>query len=104
MPQHVRMNLERKLSRYACALDHSQEPCWRYWRASLGNEHIRALSLQWSQCPKLRTMQRMHTFNSALSPIHMQSAAELGSRRSVRFTIVGDASVIAELAFHYRGC
>jgi hypothetical protein len=41
MPQHVRMNLKRKLSSYAGTLDHSQKPRWRYWRSCFGNEYIR---------------------------------------------------------------
>jgi hypothetical protein len=42
MPQHVRMNLKRQFCRYAGTLDHSQEPRWRYWSASFGNEYVRA--------------------------------------------------------------
>jgi hypothetical protein len=45
MPQHMWMNLERKLRSYAGSLDHSQEPSWRYWSASLSGEYIRAGSL-----------------------------------------------------------
>jgi hypothetical protein len=45
MPQHMRMDWERKLRSFARSLDHSQEPRWRYWSASFGNEHIGALAL-----------------------------------------------------------
>ena len=45
MPKHMRMNLERKLRSLPRSLDHSQEPSWRYWSASLGDEHIGALAL-----------------------------------------------------------
>jgi len=39
------MNWKRKLSSYASPLDHSQEPSWRYWCASLGDEHIWTVAL-----------------------------------------------------------
>src|SRR5262245_49300422 len=85
MSQHVRMYWERKLSRSASSLDHSQEPRCCNWRASFGGEHIRTAALKWSQGPKLRPMQRMHAFNSALSSIHMQSAIpEIDLRPSQR--------------------
>jgi hypothetical protein len=40
MPQHMRMNLERKVRSYAGTLDHSQEPSCCYWSASFGHEYI----------------------------------------------------------------
>jgi len=47
MPQHMRVNLKRKLSSYAGTLDHSQKPRCCNRSASFGNEYIRARSLEW---------------------------------------------------------
>ena len=45
MPQHMGMNWEWELSRYAGTLDHSQEPRRCNRSASLGNEYIRTAAL-----------------------------------------------------------
>jgi hypothetical protein len=45
MSQHMRVNLEWKLSRLAGSLDHSQEPRRRNWSAALRHEHIRTVAL-----------------------------------------------------------
>jgi hypothetical protein len=73
MPQHMRMNLERKVRSYAGTLDHSQEPSCCYWSASFGHEYIRTVALEWPQGSEFRTVQRMHTLLSALHPIDMQA-------------------------------
>jgi hypothetical protein len=73
MPKHVRVNLERKLSSLAGALDHSQEPSCCYWSASFGHEYIRTVALEWPQGSEFRTVQRMHSLLTALHPIDMQA-------------------------------
>jgi hypothetical protein len=61
MPEHVRMNRERKLGGFASALNHPQEPTRRYWCACLSGEHIRRVAQQWPQRSELWPMQRMNT-------------------------------------------
>src|SRR6266516_3769107 len=73
MPQHMRMNLERKVRSYARSLDHSQEPSCCYWSASFGHEYIRTVALEWPQGSEFRTVQRMHSLLTALRPIDVQA-------------------------------
>jgi hypothetical protein len=74
MPEHMRMNWEWQLSGSAGALDHPQEPSWRYWSASFGEEHIRTVALQRPQGSQFRSMQRMNTLDPAFAPVCVQSA------------------------------
>ena len=93
MPQHVRMHRKCQLCSHASTLNHPQKPCWRYRRSSLGYEYVWVRSAQWPQRPEFRSMQWMHTFNSALSSIDVQPSmfedrSVTNARHRVRWPLV----------------
>ena|SRR6266436_6172403 len=73
MPEHMWMNLERKVSSYAGSPNHPQKPCCCNGSASFGHEYIRTVALEWPQGSKFWAVQRMHTLLSALSSVDMQA-------------------------------
>src|SRR4029077_20602579 len=73
MPQHMGVNLKRKLRDSTSTLHHPQEPGGIDRSASLGDEHVVRSPLQWPQGAQLRTSKVMYALDTALDPIDVQA-------------------------------
>jgi hypothetical protein len=72
MPEHMDVDGERKLSRFACPLDHAGDPHAAEWLATLVDEYVGRLGLlfllQSLQASQFVAFEEVHTVGTALQP------------------------------------
>jgi len=91
----MRMHREGELGGSAGSLDHPQEPRGGGWRPLLRYEHVGARSLQWPQGSQLGAVQRMHTLNPALGPVHVQPPVPKIDLRPAKLAQLGRAEAMS---------